>query len=110
MVKAEQTEIPGTERKRIPAIERAASKADDKRAIINGLQGELINLVAKLSEAMHAKESELDIQENSKGEREIIYKRGDYSCKVKYKETVNYKVKKESRGDEPDGEGSDDDE
>lgn len=101
MAKAIQEEIPGTERKRIPAIERAASKADEKRTIINGLNDELTNLVAKLSEVMHANEEQLDHEENEKGEKVIVYKRGDYKVVVKHKESVNYKVKKASQGGEP---------
>jgi len=104
MAKAEQTEIPGTERKRIHAIERAAAKADEKRTIINGLNDELSNLVAKLSEVMHANEDQLDQEENEKGEKVIVYKRGDYKVVVKYKESVNYKIKKASKGEEG-GEG-----
>lgn len=101
MAKAEQTEIPGTERKRIPAIERAASKADEKRSIINGLSGELDNHVAKLSEVMHANADQLDHEENEKGEKVIVYKRGDYKIVVQYKESVKYKIKKASKGEEP---------
>lgn len=100
MAKDEQTEIPGAERKRIPAIERAAGKADEKRSVINGLNDELSNLVAKLSEVMHANEEQLDHEENDKGEKVIIYKRGDYKVVVKYKESVNYKIKKASKGDD----------
>jgi len=98
-----QGEIPGTERKRIRAIENAASKADAKRSIINGLSDELKNLVAKLSEKMHEHEAELDHEENDKGEKVIVYKRGDFNVVVKYKESVNYKIKGESTGDVPDG-------
>lgn len=100
MAKAEQTEIPGTERKRIPAIERAASKADEKRSVIGGLNDELKNLVAKLSEVMHANEDQLDKEETENGEKVIVYQRGDYRVVVKYKESVNYKIKKESKGED----------
>jgi hypothetical protein len=104
MAKATQTEIPGTERKRIPAIERAAAKADKKRSIINGLTDELKNLVAKLSEVMHTHEADLDREENDKGEKLIVYKRGDYSVAVKYKESVKYKIRANSKGEEPEEE------
>jgi len=97
----EQTEIPGTERRRIRSIENAASKADAKRSIINGLEDELKNLVAKISEQMHLKEAELDVEENDKGEKMLIYRRGDFNVVVKYKESVNYKIKSDSKGEPP---------
>jgi hypothetical protein len=104
---AVQGEIPGTERKRITAIEDAAAKADTKRSLIGGLGDELKNLVAKLSEVMHEHEGELDQEENEKGERVIVYKRGDFNVVVKYSETVNYKVRQESKGDTAPGSDND---
>ena len=62
-------------------------------------EDELKNLVAKISEQMHLKEAELDVEENEKGERMLIYRRGDFKVVVKYKESVNYKIKAESQGD-----------
>jgi hypothetical protein len=106
---AVQGEIPGTERPRITAIEDAVARADAKRTLVNGLDDELKNLVAKISEAMHENEADLDHEENDKGEKVIIYKRGDFNVVVKYSESVNYKVKRESKGDVPAGGGDHDD-
>ncbi len=101
MAKGDQDSIPGFEQKRVQAIERAASKADEKRAIIGGLSGELENLEYKLSEAMHANEAELDRQQGPNGEELLVYKRGDFNIKIKKTEKVNYKIKAASKGEEP---------
>ncbi len=99
MARGEQTEIPGFEQDRIPAIERAANKADAKRSIIGGLNDELDTLEYKLSEAMHANEDKLDKQEDTKGIELLVYKRGDFNIVIKKKESVNYKIKEASKGE-----------
>jgi hypothetical protein len=97
---AVQSEIPGTEQKKIEEIETYASKYEAKRAIINGLQDELTNIEFKLREAMHEHEDEVDKQESEDGDKLLVYKRGDYNVVVKRgKEKVNVKIKDASKGD-----------
>lgn len=104
MAKGDQDTIPGFEQKRIAAIERVASKFDEKRALIGGLNDEKDNLEFKLRETMHANEAELDRQEGADGETLLVYKRGDFNVVVKTKESLNVKIKADSKGAEPEGE------
>lgn len=96
--KAEQTAINGILREPILEIEEAADKADAKRSLIGGLTTELTALEDDLSDVMHAHEEELDHEEGPKGEKLIVYRRGDYNCSVKAKESVLYKIKARSKG------------
>lgn len=99
---AVQGEIPGFEQQRVADIETWAGKFDEKRAIINGLEGELENVEMKLREAMHANAELLDKQESPDGDKLLVYKRGDFNVVVKRgKEKVNVKIKEKSQGDAP---------
>jgi hypothetical protein len=104
MAKGEQEAFAGFDQKRIPAIERIASKFDEKRALVGGLKGEMDNHEFKLREAMHANEKELDKQQGADGETLLVYKRGDFNVVVKTKESLNVKIKAGSSGAEPEGE------
>lgn len=106
MAKGEQEAFAGSgfEQRRIPAIERVASKFDEKRAIIGGLNDEKDNLEFKLREVMHANETELDKQASADGETLLVYKRGDFNVVVKTKESLNVKIRADSKGAEPEAE------
>jgi hypothetical protein len=99
---AVQEEIPGFEQKRIPAIERWASKYDDKRETINGLEGELANIELKLRETVHANEADVDQQQSEDGDQLFVYKRPGFNVVVKRgKEKVNVKLGDKQKGDVP---------
>ena len=96
----EQAEIPGFEQKRIPAVERAIMKADEKRAIIEGLKEELKNLESKVRETLHANVDALDHQETEGGTR-IVYKRAGFEAELKGHERLSYgKVREKDAVDE----------
>jgi hypothetical protein len=79
---AEQAEIPGFEQEKVPAIERAADKYDEKRKIWQGVGDELTTLKAKLSEVVHQHADLVDRGEDEKHHKVLIYKRGDYSVTI----------------------------
>lgn len=101
MAKHVQIPLDGTEQKRIPAIERAINKADEMRNMIAGLKDQLKTLEFKLSEVMRANAGELFKEESVKGERVLVYKRGDFSASIKEREAVLYKVADSSKGEPP---------
>lgn len=106
MPKNTQVEIPGFEQKKIAAIERWADKFDEKRTLIDGLSGEMENAEYKLTEAIHSNEANLDHQQGPKGDKWLVYKRGDYKVIIKEgKEKVNVKIGSKSKGTVPDEEG-----
>lgn len=84
-----QTELPGTERSSIPAIEIAAEeyvKARDKRMKLTEQE---VAAKTKLTEAMQAHEDQLD--ENPDGDKVYRY---DDECVVLQAGKVNVKVKR----------------
>lgn len=93
--------------KRIPAIESAISAADGKRAeieeqqkIVDGLEEELGPLEDNIRLAMHKYADEIDHQETPKGERVLIYKKGDFDATVKQHERLSYgKLRQRPEGD-----------
>jgi hypothetical protein len=83
--------------KRIPAIESAIMAADKKRAeieeqesIIDGLKEELTPLEDGIRVALHSYEDQIDHQETPKGDRVLIYKKGDFEATVKQHERLSY--------------------
>lgn len=101
MAKGEQGEIPGFEQKRIPAIERAIMKADEKRAVIEGLKEELKNLEHKVREALHDNAEALDQQETPEGLTRIVYKRAGFEAEVKGHERLSYgKVREKDKAED----------
>ena len=95
MAKQKQEVMTGFAQETIPAIESAISKADEKRAIIEGLNDELKNLEFKVTEALHLHRDQLDKQEDKKGNSQLVYKRGDFKAVLKGHERLSYdKVRK----------------
>lgn len=83
--------------KRIPAIESAILAADEKRAqieeqqkIVDGLAEELEPLEDGIREALHKYEDQIDHQETPKGDRVLIYKKGEFTATVKQHERLSY--------------------
>lgn len=59
MTRAEQTEIPGTERPKIRAVENAAAKYEEKRNARMDATVEETNASDKLQKALHENEAQL---------------------------------------------------
>lgn len=103
MARGEQTELAGFEQKRIPAIERAIMKADEKRAVIEGLKEELKNLEHKVREVLHENIEQLDHQENEEGGARIVYKRAGFEAELKGHERLSYgKVREKDQSEDDD--------
>lgn len=104
MPRATQDEIPGFEQKRIPAIERAIIKADEKRATLEVVKEELKTLEHKVREVLHDNADQLDRQETADGNSRIVYKRAGYEAEVRGHERLSYGKVREKNGEEPQSE------
>jgi hypothetical protein len=96
---AEQTDIPGTEQVRIPAIERAANKFAEKRRLHAGLTKEKKNALMKLVEALDANKAEL----SNNGNGTYSYNRGGFELILTEKESVRCVVPGDELADDDDG-------
>ena len=80
--------------KQIAEIEGAIVKADKKRAEIEAFntteKDTLRNLEHKITEALHKHINALDAQEDEKGNKSYIYRRGAYVAVLKSHERLSY--------------------
>lgn len=91
----------GVEREKIAEIEGAIARADKKRKenaeIEDTLSTELKSREAKLNEVMHAHYDELEDEEDAKGNKLRVYRRGDFRAAITARETLTYEVAKTSQ-------------
>jgi hypothetical protein len=87
MARPKQTEIPGTEQKRVAAIEGAADKYADSRDTRMEMQKDEANHKAKLLETIRVHG---DACSRKKGM--VVYKRGPYNITVTEKEDVKVRI------------------
>lgn len=89
----------GTEREKINEIETQIARSDKKRKengeIEERLDLELKTMEAKLNEIMHAHYDELTEEEDAKGMKLRVYKRGDFRAAIASKESLQYEVMKD---------------
>lgn len=88
MAKAEQTEIPGTEQKRIPSLETAAKKFAEKRRLHAAMTKDKKNAAAKLVEKLVENKEGLEFD----GDAAWSYNRGGFKLLLSEKETVRCEV------------------
>lgn len=92
--KAEQTEIPGTERPRIPAIDRAAAKYETARDARMEATEEEVKQKEKLRDVLHEHEHELTERDEDSNPFYLYQDDGEWKMAVLERSEESVKVKK----------------